>query len=45
MLKNACLQFIDFDIFTFEAFTFRIQNLAMHWLSNLRFGREVVLEL
>jgi hypothetical protein len=40
---NACQQCIDFDIFTFEAC--RIHNLAMHWLSNLRFGREVVLEL
>jgi hypothetical protein len=27
-------------ILTFEAC--RIHNLAMHWLSNLRFGREVV---
>jgi hypothetical protein len=43
MLKNACPQFIDFEIFTFEAC--RIHNLAMHWLSNLRFGREVVFEL
>jgi hypothetical protein len=43
MLKNACPQCIDFDIFTFEAC--RIHNLAMHWLSNLRFGREVILEL
>jgi hypothetical protein len=43
MLKNACLQCIDFDIFTFEVC--RIHNLAMHWLSYLRFGREVVLEL
>jgi hypothetical protein len=43
LLKNACPQCIDFDIFTFEAC--RINNLAMHWLSNLRFGREVVLEL
>jgi hypothetical protein len=43
MLKNTCPQCIDFDIFTFEAC--RIHNLAMHWLSNRRFGREVVLEL
>jgi hypothetical protein len=43
LLKNACPQCIDFDIFTFEAC--RIHNLAMHWLGNLRFGREVVLEL
>jgi hypothetical protein len=43
MLKNACQQCIDFDIFSFEAC--RIHNLAMHWLSNLRFGKEVVLEL
>jgi hypothetical protein len=41
--KNAFPQCIDFDIFTFEAH--RIHNLAMHWLSNLRVGREVVLEL
>jgi hypothetical protein len=43
MLKNACPQCIEFDIFTFKAR--RIHNLTMHWLSNLRFGREVVLEL
>jgi hypothetical protein len=43
MLKNACLQCIDFDIFTFEAC--RIHNLAMHWLSNLRFCKDVVFEL
>jgi hypothetical protein len=43
MIKNACPQCIDFDIFTFEAC--RIHNLAMQWLSNLIFGREVVLEL
>jgi hypothetical protein len=43
MLKNARPQCIDFDIVTFEAC--RIRNLAMHWLSNLRFGKEVVLEL
>jgi hypothetical protein len=40
LLNNACPQCIDFVIFTFEAC--RIHNLAMHWLSNLRFGREVV---
>jgi hypothetical protein len=34
---------LDFKIFTFEAW--RIHTLAMHWLSNLRFGRVVVLEL
>jgi hypothetical protein len=43
MLKNACPQCIDFDNFTFEAC--RIHTLAMHWFNNLRFGREVVLEL
>jgi hypothetical protein len=43
MLKNACPQCIDFDILTFEAR--RIHNLAMRWLSNHRFGREVVLGL
>jgi hypothetical protein len=43
MLKNACPKCIDFDIFTFEAC--RIHNLVMHWLSDLRFGREMVLEL
>jgi hypothetical protein len=43
MIKNTYLQCIDFDIFTFEAW--RIHNLEMHWLSNLRFGREVILEL
>jgi hypothetical protein len=32
----------DFKIFTIEAL--RIHILAMHWLSNLRFGRVVVLE-
>jgi hypothetical protein len=43
MLKNVCPQCIDFDIFIFEAC--RIHNLAMHWLNNLRFSREVVLGL
>jgi hypothetical protein len=43
ILKNACPQCIDFVSFTFEAC--RIHNFAMHWLNNLRFGREVVLEL
>jgi hypothetical protein len=43
MLKTACSQCSGFDIFTFEAC--RIHNLAMHWFSNIRFGREVVLEL
>jgi hypothetical protein len=43
MLKSACPQCIDFNIFTFEAC--RIHNLAMHWLSNLRLYREVVFEL
>jgi hypothetical protein len=33
---------LDFKIFTFEAW--RLHILAMHWLSNLRFGRVVVLE-
>jgi hypothetical protein len=32
MLRYACPQCIDFDIFTFEAC--RIHNLAIHWLSN-----------
>jgi hypothetical protein len=30
MLKNACLQCIDFDIFTLKAC--RIHKLAMYWL-------------
>jgi hypothetical protein len=33
----------DFDIFTFKACL--KPNLAMNWLRNFRFGREVVLEL
>jgi hypothetical protein len=43
MLKNSCPKCIDFDIVTFEAIM--INNLAIHWLPNLRFGRVVALEL
>jgi predicted RNA-binding Zn-ribbon protein involved in translation (DUF1610 family) len=43
MLKNVCPQCVDFDIFTFEVC--RKHNLEMHWLNNLRYDREVVLEL
>jgi hypothetical protein len=43
LLKCLRIPVCSVLILTFKAW--RIHSLAMHWLSNLRFGREVVLEL